>query len=401
MKLTPTIFNLLPAMNMESGKLKAGVFCWEDSPKDSLVLVLSFLQQTTPTPWLEDLITALNCWSENPTDSMNFLLRMLNQDTQSPQLENLRVAWANYSSDPKLAFHSVLKSLSEPVKINRSEAFLENLRVGFVQLDEDPKLAFNLILKSLEETECPEVEEIRKGFLAMDQKLDQETVNHFLRFFCVMEQDQVVDQIRKSIQKYPEANWSDAFSFGQIESKIWLLEEWQKLNFPTPKMAFILGGWLGLLPAFAEAKQMPLAEKYRSFDLDSSCAPIAETVNKAMVLDNWKFKATTEDMHNINYHSHDYETLKSDGSGVRLIETPDLVINTSCEHIQNYSEWYDKIPAGTFVILQSNNYFDEPTHINCSKNLDDFQRTSPMSEVLYAGGKPFPLYNRYMLIGRK
>ena len=401
MSTTVAILNALKVLNQDSEKLSKSLMCWEDSPKDSLNLVLKFLKDRKPSDFLENLVTALNCWEENPADAMNFLLRMFEEDSSSHQLENLRVAWANYSTDPKLAFHSMLKSLSEPVKIDRSAVFMENLRVGFIQLDEDPHLAFNLILKTIEESGYPEAEEIRKGFLAVDEHRELEAINHLLRFFQQADNTVFLDQIRKSIQKYPEANWSDAFSFGQIESKIWLLEEWQKLNFPTPKIAFILGGWLGLLPAFAEAKQMPLAQKYRSFDLDSSCAPIAETVNKSMVLDNWKFKATTEDMHNINYHSHCYETLKSDGSGVRLIETPDLVINTSCEHIESYSDWYDKIPAGTFVILQSNNYFDELTHINCSKNLDDFQQTSPMTEVLYAGGKPFPLYNRYMLIGRK
>ena len=46
--------------------------------------------------------------------------------------------------------------------------------------------------------------------------------------------------------------------------------------------------------------------------------------------------------------------------------SPDTVINTSCEHIENFNEWYDKIPKGKIVILQTNNYFDFE-HVNCSR----------------------------------
>ena len=43
----------------------------------------------------------------------------------------------------------------------------------------------------------------------------------------------------------------------------------------------------------------------------------------------------------------------------------DLVVNTSCEHIADLRGWLDLLPKGTSVLLQSNDYFSEPTHINC------------------------------------
>lgn len=396
-----TILNSLTVLGSESENLRKALICWPDQPEDSLNLVLKFLGGNRPSESLENLLTTINCWGTNPSDAMIFLLRMLDDESESTYLENLRIAWANYSTDPRLAFHSLLKALSEPMGLKKTDTFMENLRVGFIQLDENPRLAFNLILKAIEESDYPEAEDIRKGFLAVDEGRELDAINHLLSYFCRAEDNVFVDQIRKSIQKFPEANWTDAFSFGQIDSKLWLLDEWRKLDFKTPEMAFVLGGWYGLLPAFAEARKQPLAKSYRSFDLDTSCVSIAETINKAMVLTDWKFKATTMDIHDINYRSHDYETLRSDGTGVRLIEKPDLVINTSCEHIHNYSQWYAKLPMGTLLILQSNNYLDDPTHINCSDSLATFKATSPMSECLYAGEKLFPLYTRFMLIGRK
>ena len=39
-----------------------------------------------------------------------------------------------------------------------------------------------------------------------------------------------------------------------------------------------------------------------------------------------------------------------------MSDVPNTIINTSCEHIVNFDEWYRKIPAGKLVILQSNDY---------------------------------------------
>lgn len=36
--------------------------------------------------------------------------------------------------------------------------------------------------------------------------------------------------------------------------------------------------------------------------------------------------------------------------------TEDIVINTSCEHIPDVDKWLSLVPAGTMVVLQSNNF---------------------------------------------
>ena len=66
-----------------------------------------------------------------------------------------------------------------------------------------------------------------------------------------------------------------------------------------------------------------------------------------------------------------------------------------------FTEWYDGIPAGMLMVLQSNDMFDEEDHVNCVADLEDFKRQAPLSELLFAGALPLKRYTRFMLIGRK
>lgn len=116
---------------------------------------------------------------------------------------------------------------------------------------------------------------------------------------------------------------------------------------------------------------------------------------------DWKFKASTQDINDINYSGHSYKTIKSDGTETELHDEPDTIINTSCEHIENFSKWYDKIPEGKLVILQSNNFFEVDEHVNCSKDIDEFKAQAPCKEYLYTGTLDLEKYNRFMIIGIK
>jgi hypothetical protein len=80
---------------------------------------------------------------------------------------------------------------------------------------------------------------------------------------------------------------------------------------------------------------------------------------------------------------------------------PDTIINTSCEHIENFSKWYSKIPKGKLIILQSNDYFEVKEHVNCSKSISQFSKTCPMTETLFEGELFLPKYTRFMKIGFK
>ncbi|TIV21624.1 MAG: class I SAM-dependent methyltransferase [Mesorhizobium sp.] len=58
-----------------------------------------------------------------------------------------------------------------------------------------------------------------------------------------------------------------------------------------------------------------------------------------------------------------------------------------------------RLPQGTNVLLQSNDYFSEPTHINCVVSLAAFEAMAGLREVRFSGELPTKKYTRFMLIG--
>jgi hypothetical protein len=115
----------------------------------------------------------------------------------------------------------------------------------------------------------------------------------------------------------------------------------------------------------------------------------------------WAFKSSTQDILDINYNQHTYSVKRSDDTICELIDSPDTIINTSCEHIQDFSKWYNCIPNGKLVILQSNDYFEIDEHVNCSKSISQFSKSCPMRETLFEGELFLPKYTRFMKIGYK
>jgi hypothetical protein len=206
------------------------------------------------------------------------------------------------------------------------------------------------------------------------------------------------DSFGQVLVKHPNIDLTDLFSKGQIKSKRWLINELIKLNLNLG-VVFICAGWYSLLATFI--LDSPLNVKFvRSFDIDDSCVDVAETLNKFWVIQEWKFKASTFDICNFSYPLT-YKTKRPDGSLVTLTEMPDTIINTSCEHINNFNQWYNNIPSGKLLVLQGNNYFELPDHVNCSNSLEAFSNNTPMSTVLYEGELELLKYKRFMKIGIK
>jgi len=206
------------------------------------------------------------------------------------------------------------------------------------------------------------------------------------------------DTLPRTMRMFPDIDLRDAFSRGQISSKKWLADELKTLDLDLGTV-FLCAGWYGSLALLLFESGLEV-EKIRSFDKDAECHKIADTINRPYVMSEWKFKAQTADIHEINYtDGHEYITLKSNGEGQKLYDKPDTVINTSSEHIENFKEWYTSIAPGTLVILQTNDYFEIVDHINCVKNIDAFKDMAPMSNILFEGTLNLEFYNRYMLIG--
>ena len=189
---------------------------------------------------------------------------------------------------------------------------------------------------------------------------------------------------------------ADAYSLGQLKSKLWLIK-----NLPTELgTIFICAGWYGTLASLMFDNCRWKFNKIRSFDIDPSCYKIADAINKPWVIDGWQFKASTLDIHSMTYPT-EYTTYRYNGTSQTLVESPDTIINTSCEHIDNFEHWYNNIPDGKTVVLQTNNFFEIEEHINCSNSLNDFAIQTPMSTILYEGELVLDKYTRYMRIGIK
>jgi len=201
----------------------------------------------------------------------------------------------------------------------------------------------------------------------------------------------------------------DCFSRGQLQSKLWLVEELKKHDIDLGTV-FLCAGWYATLATMLFESGIKI-DKIRSFDIDANCANIAETFNKKWFIDDWRFKASTIDIMDFEWSEKPapsdstignfYYMTEAKGKQVQMKDCPDTIINTSCEHIHNFKEWYANIPEGKLVVLQSNDYFDVEEHVNCVNNVYEFKKMAPMTTLLYMGMRELPKYTRFMLIGYK
>lgn len=177
--------------------------------------------------------------------------------------------------------------------------------------------------------------------------------------------------------------FKDAFSNGQIDSKLWLCEELENL-FDRIDGIYIYGGWYGVLAFLLRTRNNIKIKTIRSFDIDPECEPIADAINENWVIKSWQFKALTKDCN-------------------KILPYADLIINTSTEHFES-DEWFHRIPEGVTVAFQGNN-MPHDDHHNTSASLEDFCNQFPLSKEFYRGQKDFVYpdwkFSRYMIIGQK
>ena len=188
-----------------------------------------------------------------------------------------------------------------------------------------------------------------------------------------------MDAIRNSTDK---SRTLESFWKGQIKSKLWLIESLFTHASTVQNNIVIHGGWNGVLASLLFQSKLPI-DKIVSVDIDPSCEVVANTMNKLEEIQG-RFNTVTCDMTTYKYNFF-----------------PDIVINTSCEHItqNSYNTWLGNIPKNSMIVLQSNNYVI-PEHIRIANSLTDFKEQSNIS-VFSALELELPLYTRYMIIGKK
>ena len=208
----------------------------------------------------------------------------------------------------------------------------------------------------------------------------------------------------KMVKRFEGKPLTDSFSRGQLRSKIWISDTINDLDIDLGDMIYVCAGWYGVLPALLFERNK--IDTIRSFDIDSSCALPAETLNRCYTVDDWKFKASTMDIKDLIYTGEFmYETLKYNGDKETITDgAPTCVINTSCEHIEDFASWWAGIPTGMLVIMQNNDFDDEEKHDHADDtvtSLEEFSERLNVSETLYEGTLALNKYNRYMVIGYK
>jgi len=176
----------------------------------------------------------------------------------------------------------------------------------------------------------------------------------------------------------------DAFSSGQIGSKLWLCEQLEDC-FANIDTVWIYGGWYGITAFLLRSRNNILIKQIRSIDVDPACEPVADMINENWVYQDWQFKAVTKDCNTI------------------VPVNVDLIINTSTEHFDSL-DWWDNIPRGTMVALQGNNmpHTDHYIHTN---SLEEFKNQFNFNKILFEGTKEFVYpdwkFIRFMIIGEK
>jgi hypothetical protein len=190
----------------------------------------------------------------------------------------------------------------------------------------------------------------------------------------------LVGRIARVIADHPEAEITVAFNHKQVASKMWARDRLLEALGGQFSKIWILGGWYGVLAAMLFDDSRFDIDLIQSIDLDAEVAAVAKTLNHDA---GPRFEALTGDMYELDY----------------LGGKPDLVVNTSCEHIADVRAWLDRLAPGTKVLLQSNDYFAEPTHINCFESVEAFAHEAALSTVNFSGSLPTKKYNRFMLIG--
>ena len=203
-----------------------------------------------------------------------------------------------------------------------------------------------------------------------------------------------------SIKWQHRANLNDHFSRGQMKSKCWMVEQLNEI-YQNQYLGTVAhyGGWYATVAQniFEQFR----VKNYYNLEVDPDCIEIADDFNYDQTV-GWKFKSVQQDVGDITWkdsNSFDVRIENRSGRMAPTTITPDLIINTSCEHMNE--DWFNNIPTGKVVCLQTNDYFENEQHSNCCRDLDDAIAKYPMTEIYYSGEIDTHLYNRFMIIGEK
>lgn len=173
----------------------------------------------------------------------------------------------------------------------------------------------------------------------------------------------------------------DAMYYGQLASKSWIVNTINPLINKKASI-YIFGGWVGILAKFLFKSTIPISKIY-NIDIDDWAVDVSKKINTEN-----NYFVLNADMIEFEYPTTDNDV---------------VVVNTITEHLtqEQYTQWYQKVPVGSLVVVQGNNLFKFDDHVRCSHNLEEFLLQNNVSDSLYNGELEFSNYKRFMSIWRK
>jgi 2-polyprenyl-3-methyl-5-hydroxy-6-metoxy-1,4-benzoquinol methylase len=175
----------------------------------------------------------------------------------------------------------------------------------------------------------------------------------------------------------------DSFSPNQFKSKENLINHIKKLNILNSESEIVIFGcWYGsiLIPAFYNK-----VKRITAIDIDDNVIGIA----KNRIFKNYD---------KIDFIVNDAFVWANKSS---RIKSTNLIINTSCEHMQPMKNLPILNNINSYFAFQSNNMFDIETHINCVNNIEEFKKQLPhKAKILIEDQIEEDRGIRYTLIGQ-
>ena len=151
----------------------------------------------------------------------------------------------------------------------------------------------------------------------------------------------------------------DSFSPNQFKSKENLINHIKELNILNSESEIVIFGcWYGsiLIPAFYNE-----VKRITAIDIDDNVIGIA----KNRIFKNYD---------KIDFIVNDAFVWANKSS---RIKSTNLIINTSCEHMQPMKNLPILNNINSYFAFQSNNMFDIETHINCVNSIEEFKKQLP------------------------
>ena len=173
-----------------------------------------------------------------------------------------------------------------------------------------------------------------------------------------------------------------SFTHDLIKSKVWLLNELAQIA-PQVGTIYVLGSWYGNLGVLLALDPVIKYKRLINVETNLSMLDTSQSILDRVGAKNVKYML--KDANDLDY---------------RQLGDSGVVINTSLTDMQGQA-WFDRIPSGTLVAMQSRDH-DPGNEAHSTQDIID---RFPLSEVIYNGelnlADPETRYTRYMVIGIK